>query len=250
MAPRADLQPTDSADLPTYPLVTWSVAMLVAHGVGTLLDVRTIPGSRRQPRQPLGPGRDRDGGLQRRQIRALAKASLWKIRPLAPILDRMGQVPIERGAGDAGALDAAIAELRAGACIGVFPEGTISRGTELARPQRRRPPRSAGAGGARRLRRRRSARSTSSRFPKRPRITVEFFDPEGGQPDPDEDPAALSARFLAEIRAKAPIAKAGVGQAPRPRQRRRRAPSAAAQPRLRPAPAARRARRCRSRPTC
>ena len=70
-------------------------------------------------------------GRRRRQIRALAKASLWKIRPLAPILDRMGQIPIERGAGDAGALDAAVAALRGGSCIGVFPEGTISRGTEL-----------------------------------------------------------------------------------------------------------------------
>ena len=47
------------------------------------------------------------------------------------------------------------------------------------------------------------------KFPKRPRITIEFFDPEGGQPRPDEDPAALSARLLEEIRAKAPISKAG-----------------------------------------
>ena len=92
-------------------------------------------------------------GRRHRQIRALAKASLWKIRPLAPILDRMGQVPIERGAGDAGALDAAVATPRAaGACIGVFPEGTISRGAELRARERRRAPRPAGAGGARRLR--------------------------------------------------------------------------------------------------
>jgi 1-acyl-sn-glycerol-3-phosphate acyltransferase len=147
-------------------------------------------------------------GLPRRQIRALAKASLWRIRPLAPILDRIGQVPIERGAGDSGALGVAAAHLRSGSCIGVFLEGTISRGTELRARS--------GAG--------RLAQTVPGvhvvcvatagtvdilRFPKRPRIKIEFFDPAGGQPRVDEDPAALSARLLAEIREKAPIAKAG-----------------------------------------
>ncbi len=147
-------------------------------------------------------------GRKRRQIRALAKASLWKIRPFAPLLDRMGQIPIERGAGDAGALDAAVAALRGGSCIGVFPEGTISRGTEL-RPR---------SGVGRLAQQVPEARVVCVatvgtvdifRFPKRPRITIEFFDPAGGQPQPNEDPGDLSARYLKEIRAKAPIAKAG-----------------------------------------
>ena len=147
-------------------------------------------------------------GRKRRQIRALAKASLWKIRPLAPILDRMGQVPIERGAGDAGALDAAVASLRAGACIGVFPEGTISRGTELR----------ARSGVGRLAQQVPEARVVCAatigtvdifRFPKRPRITIEFFEPEGGQPQPDESPSDLSSRLLKEIRQRAPIARAG-----------------------------------------
>jgi 1-acyl-sn-glycerol-3-phosphate acyltransferase len=147
-------------------------------------------------------------GRRRRQIRALAKASLWKIKPLAPILDRMGQVPIERGAGDAGALDAAVASLRAGACIGVFPEGTISRGTELR----------ARSGVGRLAQQVPEAHVVCAatigtvdifRFPKRPRITIEFFEPAGGQPGPDEKPGDLSARLLKEIRQKAPIAKAG-----------------------------------------
>jgi len=69
--------------------------------------------------------------LPRRQVRALAKSSLWKIPGLGPVLNGMGQVPIDRGAGDAHALDRAISELRGGACIGVFPEGTISRGWKL-----------------------------------------------------------------------------------------------------------------------
>src|SRR6478609_2026440 len=70
-------------------------------------------------------------GLPRRQIRALAKSTMWKIRGLDRVLDGMGQIPIDRGAGDVRALDRAISELRAGACIGVFPEGTRSLGREL-----------------------------------------------------------------------------------------------------------------------
>ena len=58
--------------------------------------------------------------LRRRQVRALAKSSMWKIKGLNLVLDGMGQIPIDRGKGDAAALDRAIAELRAGACIGIF----------------------------------------------------------------------------------------------------------------------------------
>jgi len=145
---------------------------------------------------------------ERRQIRALAKASLWDKPGLAPILDRMGQVPIKRGAGDAGALDEATSQLRGGACIGVFPEGTISRGKTLRARS--------GIG--------RLALSVPEaklvcvavsgtvdivRIPKRPKILVEFFLPESGQINPSEDPAALSARCLAEIRVKAPISLPG-----------------------------------------
>src|SRR5215469_8944904 len=68
---------------------------------------------------------------KRRQIRALAKSDLWKVRGLAPVLNGMGQIPIERGKGDAQALARAIEALRSGVCIGVFPEGTRSRGKVL-----------------------------------------------------------------------------------------------------------------------
>ena len=47
-----------------------------------------------------------------RQIRALAKASLWTFEPMGWVLDRMGQVPIERGRADTAALSAAIDRLR------------------------------------------------------------------------------------------------------------------------------------------
>jgi 1-acyl-sn-glycerol-3-phosphate acyltransferase len=147
-------------------------------------------------------------GRPQRQIRALAKASLWDIKPLAPILDRMGQIPIKRGAADAGALDAAVRRLREGACIGVFPEGTISRGLTLR----------ARSGIGRLALAVPEAKlvcvSTAGtvdlvRFPKRPRIRIEFFEPASGQTDPNEDPGELSARILAEIRARAPIALPG-----------------------------------------
>jgi 1-acyl-sn-glycerol-3-phosphate acyltransferase len=146
-------------------------------------------------------------GLPRRQIQALAKSSLWKIRGLDRVLDGMGQIPIDRGAGDVRALDRAIAELRAGACIGVFPEGTRSLGRDLR------------------------ARSGFGRLaaavpeaevvcctvvgttditspPKRPKIAIRFFRPTGGGLVNGETPAELSARLLAEIRAEAPIVSA------------------------------------------
>ena len=69
--------------------------------------------------------------LGRRQIRALAKSSLWKVKALDRLLDGMGQIPIERGGADSGALDRAVAELRAGACIGIVSEGPRSLGSEL-----------------------------------------------------------------------------------------------------------------------
>lgn len=146
--------------------------------------------------------------LQRRQIRALAKSSLWKIPGLGPILTGMGQVPIDRGAGDAHALDRAIEELRGGVCIGVFPEGTISRGWTLR----------ARSGFGRMALAVPEAtivcvavRGTVDfvRFPKRPSVSVEFFLPDGGQPAPGEEAAAVSARLLAEIRARTPITRGG-----------------------------------------
>ena len=62
-----------------------------------------------------------------RRVRFLAKAELFEKRFMAAVLRRMGQIPIERGTGDADALDRATAALRAGECVHVFPEGTISR---------------------------------------------------------------------------------------------------------------------------
>lgn len=146
--------------------------------------------------------------IRRRQIRALAKSELWEVRGLRRVLDGMGQIPIVRGAGDAEALRRAIEELRAGACIGVFPEGTRSRGREMR----------ARSGVGRLALEVPEARivlvairgtTGFARFPRRPRVRLRFFEPAGGQARPGEDPAELSARLLDELRAIAPPAASG-----------------------------------------
>ena len=143
----------------------------------------------------------------RRLIKALAKSSMWKLPLVGSVLDGMGQIPIDRGKGDAGALSRAIAELRAGACIGVFPEGTRSLGRELR----------ARSGFGRLAEAVPEAAvvcctvvgtTDIAAFPKRPSIAVRFFRPEGGGLQPGETAAALSARLLEEIRREAPIANA------------------------------------------
>lgn len=140
-----------------------------------------------------------NAAIRRRQIRALAKSDLWKVRGLAPVLDGMGQIPIMRGAGDAGALARAIEELRRGACIGVFPEGTRSRGKVLR----------ARSGVGRLALEVPEARivlvaiegtTDLTGFPRRPRIRIRFFEPADGQAQPGEEPGELAIRLLAEIR--------------------------------------------------
>ena len=125
----------------------------------------------------------------------------------------MGQIPVTRGVGDTGAFDRAIAELRAGACIGIFPEGTRSLGRSLR----------ARSGFGRLAAAVPDARLVScaidgtteiARFPRRPRIRVRFFTPAGGGLQPGESPVDLSARVLAELRALAPPTPAG--RRPRP----------------------------------
>jgi 1-acyl-sn-glycerol-3-phosphate acyltransferase len=146
--------------------------------------------------------------IRRRQIKALAKSDLWKVRGLAPVLDGMGQIPIERGAGDATALARAIEELQRGACIGVFPEGTRSRGREMR----------ARSGVGRLALEVPEAKlvcvaiegtTAFTRFPRRPRVRVRFFEPGAGQAQPREQPGEIASRLLAEIRGLVPPAATG-----------------------------------------
>jgi 1-acyl-sn-glycerol-3-phosphate acyltransferase len=182
------------------PVALWS--RLRVEGVETLPESGPllVVGNHDSHWDPLMVGM---AALKRRQIRALAKAELWDVRGLAPILDGMGQIPIERGKGDKQALAKAIETLRGGACIGVFPEGTRSRGKVLR-----------ARSGIGRLALEVPEAHVSlvaiegtadlTGFPRRPRVRVRFFDPVGGQPRPDEDPGELSARLLAEIRDQVP----------------------------------------------
>lgn len=154
-------------------------------------------------------------GMPRRQICALAKRSLWK-PGLGLILDGMGQIPIERGKGDAAAMATAIERLRDGACIGVFPEGTRSLGRELR-----------ARSGIGRLAAevpeadvvcvRVTGTVDIPKFPReRPNVRVEFFRPEGGGLQEGEAHKDFAHRLVDEIRRHAPRVRAGRKPPPEP----------------------------------
>ena len=144
-----------------------------------------------------------------RQIRALSKSSLWKVKGLNKVLDGMGQIPVVRGTKDTDALERAITELRGGACVGIFPEGTRSLGRTLrarsgiGRLAAAVPEAKIVLGSV-------EGATDIPRFPRRrPRLRVVFSEPRGGQTKPGEDPADLAVRVLAELRERAPIVAAG-----------------------------------------
>ena len=67
------------------------------------------------------------GERRRRKARFLAKAELWNVRGLRFFLVHTHQIPVPRETTAAsGSLAAAAAALRAGQCVCIFPEGTIS----------------------------------------------------------------------------------------------------------------------------
>jgi 1-acyl-sn-glycerol-3-phosphate acyltransferase len=138
-----------------------------------------------------------------RPIHALAKSSLWNNPVVGAFMTRMGHIPIERGVSNEQALARAIEELRGGTCIGIYPEGTRS----LGRPIRAR-------SGVGRLAEavpeatvvcvRTNGSVDVVRVPTRPRITVEFYLPAGGQLQPGESAGDFSDRLLEELRDGAP----------------------------------------------
>jgi 1-acyl-sn-glycerol-3-phosphate acyltransferase len=171
-----------------------------------------------------------------RPIRFLAMDGLWRWRPAARVLDGIRQIPIRRGAGDAGALQAAVQALHDGEAVCIFPEGGLSRGRRVR----------ARRGVARLIHAAPEAQVVLAavsggtdlvRFPRRPRVRVELFRPAEVMPLEEEDHAALAERVLGEIRARVePVAagRRGPGaltpasrRTPRPsrvRPRRRRSP--------------------------
>ncbi|MGH3361845.1 MAG: lysophospholipid acyltransferase family protein [Nocardioides sp.] len=64
--------------------------------------------------------------------RYLAKSGLFKNKALAGFLTSAGQIPVERLSRTAvGAYDAAVQAVRAGECVIVYPEGTLTRDPHL-----------------------------------------------------------------------------------------------------------------------
>jgi 1-acyl-sn-glycerol-3-phosphate acyltransferase len=64
--------------------------------------------------------------------RYLAKSGLFKNRALSSFLTAAGQIPVERLSRSAvGAYDAAVAAVRNGECVVVYPEGTLTRDPDL-----------------------------------------------------------------------------------------------------------------------
>src|SRR3954465_3364950 len=147
--------------------------------------------------------------MPRRQVRALAKSSMWSNKLLGWVLTGMGQIPIERGSGDTAALDRAIEELRRGACIGIYPEGTRSLGRALRARSgighlARAVPEATIIGVAC------SGTVAIPRFPRqRPHVSVEFFEFDRPAIGADEAPQEYSTRLLAQLRGRAPIEVAG-----------------------------------------
>ena len=66
----------------------------------------------------------------RRLVRFMAKESVFTHRLSGPLMRGMKHIPVDRQQG-ANSYAAAVAALRAGEIVGVYPEGTISRSFEL-----------------------------------------------------------------------------------------------------------------------
>ncbi|MCL6635928.1 MAG: 1-acyl-sn-glycerol-3-phosphate acyltransferase [Peptococcaceae bacterium] len=69
-----------------------------------------------------------------RKIHYMAKAELFKITFLGPVITALGAFPVHRDRTDRAAIRTAVTHLQEGRVIGVFPEGTRSKTGELLKP--------------------------------------------------------------------------------------------------------------------
>jgi 1-acyl-sn-glycerol-3-phosphate acyltransferase len=70
-----------------------------------------------------------------RQIHFMAKAELWKPPLLGRLVEALGSFPVHRGEADREAVRQGIEVVRAGAVLGIFPEGHRQPEGHLGRPQ-------------------------------------------------------------------------------------------------------------------
>ena len=67
-----------------------------------------------------------------RAVRFLGKDSVFKIPVIGKIISSAGQIPVARESDRAShALDSALDLLKAGHCVGIYPEGTLTRDQNL-----------------------------------------------------------------------------------------------------------------------
>ncbi len=135
-----------------------------------------------------------------RSLRFLARSDLWKMAGLGPVLNGLRQIPVQRGAGDAAAMQVAIDALRAEEAIAIFPEGKLSRGkplrarTGVTRLQQACPEAQLVLAAI-------AGTTDYVRFPKRPRVTIDLL--------PGPDGGAEAQELLDAVRDHVPPAPAG-----------------------------------------
>ncbi len=73
------------------------------------------------------------GAAHNRPIHYLAKAELFRVPLLAPLIRSLGAIPIHRGKGDTAAIKAAKSVVELGRTLCIFPEGHRSKDLQLGK---------------------------------------------------------------------------------------------------------------------
>ncbi len=72
------------------------------------------------------------GVVQKRQLKFLAKEELFSFKPFGKLISSLGAYPIKRNQADIGAIKAAMALLKEGHPLVIFPQGMRSKTIELS----------------------------------------------------------------------------------------------------------------------
>ncbi len=65
------------------------------------------------------------GSAVPRDLCFMAKAELWRWRPVGRLVEALGGFPVDRGRGDREAIERAVALARAGSAVALFPQGRV-----------------------------------------------------------------------------------------------------------------------------